>query len=78
MADSRETAISVKLMLERSRNGCRGRGPRLLFEFYVCGVPWETFSEKERWLMRKVERKFRRQLIETGFLPDPDRNGFHR
>lgn len=67
--NSRERALDVKKFLESSRNGCRGKGPRLLFQFYIGGATWEAFSPTERWLMRKVEKKFRAQLITAGFLP---------
>ena len=78
MRDSRETAISVKTMLERSQNGSRGRGPKLLVRLYLGSEPWEVFTDRQKYDIRKTERLFRRQLIEAGFLPDPDRNGFPR
>ena len=72
MRDSRETAISVKIMLERSANGCRGRGPRLLVRLYLGSEPWDCFTDREKRLIRKTERRFRRELVAAGFLPDPD------
>ena len=69
--DSFETAISVKTMLERSRNGCKGRGPHLLVRAYLGSEPWEAFTDRQKHLIRKTERKFRRQLIDAGFLDPP-------
>jgi hypothetical protein len=69
--DSWETAIDVKTMLENSSNGCRGRGPLLLVRIDLGGEPWEVFTDKQKFLIRKTERKFRRQLIAAGFIPPP-------
>ena len=68
--DSKEVAISVKILLERSANGCGGRGPRLLVRLYLGGEPWEVFTESEKYLIRKTERRFRAALRKAGFLPE--------
>ena len=73
LRDSRETAISVKMMLERSQNGSRGRGPKLLVRFYLGQEPWEVFTDRQKHDIRKTERLFRRELVTAGFLTDPDR-----
>jgi hypothetical protein len=74
LRDSKETALSVKILLERSANGCGGQGPRLLVRLYLGNEPWECFTESEKHLIRKTERRFRRALREAGFLPkDGDR-----
>jgi len=71
LRDSRETALTVKLALERSANGCGGRGPRLLVRLYLGNEPWECFTDSEKHLIRKTERRFRAALIAAQFLPDP-------
>ena len=70
--DAWETAISVKTMLERSQNGCRGRGPLLLARFYLGAEPWEVFTDKQKYLIRKTERRFRAELVAAGFLPSKE------
>jgi hypothetical protein len=78
MRDSRETAISIKMLLERSQNGCRGRGPKLLVRLYLGSEPWQVFTDRQKHDIRKTERLFRKQLIAAGFLADPDQHGFSR
>lgn len=70
LRDSKETALSIKIMLERSANGCGGLGPRLLVRLYLGREPWEVFTESEKHLIRKTERRFRAELRRAGFLPD--------
>ena len=72
LRDSKETALSIKILLERSANGCGGRGPRLLVRLYLGGEPWEVFTDSEKHLIRITERRFRRELQAAGFLPIPE------
>ena len=75
MRDSRETAISVKMLLERSANGCGGRGPRLLVEYYLSERSWFEYTESEQLLLAKTARRFAKGLRAAGFLPDDLRPG---
>ena len=68
LRDSRETALTVKLALERSANGCGGQGPRLLVRLYLGSEPWECFTDLEKYYIRRTERRFRAALIASGFL----------
>ena len=70
MRDSRETAISIKMLLERSANGCGGRGPRLLVEYYLSERSWFEYTESEQYLLAKTARRFARGLRAAGFLED--------
>jgi len=69
VADTRETAISIINLLERSANGDGGAG--LVFDFYTRDISWYAYSERERWIMNRTIRIFRKNLIDAGFLPDP-------
>ncbi len=71
MTDSRETALSVKMLLEKSRNGYGGRGVRLLVRLYLGEEPWECFTESQKYAIRKTERRFRHELVSAGFLDPP-------
>ena len=73
LRDSKETALSIKILLERSANGCGGRGPRLLVRLYLGSEPWEVFTDSEKHLIRKTERRFRRELQAVGFLPKEEK-----
>jgi len=66
--DRRETAISVKMALDRATDG-NGAG-NLLLDLYVREVSWYAFTENERWILEKTIRRFRRELVAAGFLPD--------
>lgn len=68
--DRRETAISVKMALDRATDG-NGAG-KLLMDFYVHEVAWYAFTENERWHLERAIRRFRAELVRVGFLP-PDR-----
>ena len=68
MSDRRETAISVKMALERATDG-NGAG-NLLMQLYVEEASWYSFTDNERWIMEKAIRRFRRELQAAGFLPD--------
>ena len=68
--DRKETALSVKMMLERATHG-NGAG-RLVMDFYVNDVAWGSFTPAEQWHLSRAIRRFRAELIRNGFLP-PDR-----
>ncbi|MHB1025780.1 MAG: hypothetical protein ACYC24_08760 [Desulfobacteria bacterium] len=68
MSDRRETAISVKMALDRATDG-NGTG-KLLLDFYVREIPWFVFSEVERQTLSRIIKRFRRELQAAGFLPD--------
>jgi hypothetical protein len=61
-------SYSIINLLERSSNGDGGAG--LVFDFYTRDIPWYAYSEKERWIMNRTIRVFRKNLIDAGFLPD--------
>jgi len=73
MNDSRETALSVKIMAERASAKCSGNGVgyALLMRFYAGDASWWTFTEPEQFILRKTIRHFSKALREAGFLPDP-------
>lgn len=68
MNDRRETAISVKMALDRATDG-NGAG-KLLMQFYVEEASWWSFTEPEQAILRKTIRNFSKALREAGFLPD--------
>ena len=70
LRNSREAALSVKMLLEKVCNG-NGAG-KLLVDYFVEEMSWWTFSENERWIIEKTARAFARALRETGFLPIPE------
>ena len=72
MRDSKETALSVKMILERVTNG-NGAG-RLVVAYYVDEVSWHSFTPSEQWIMRKTLRAFRTELIRSGLIADPDQH----
>lgn len=72
LSDRRETALSVRIILERAskettRNGV---GVELLRRFYIGEASWWTFTEPEQAILRKTIRHFSGALREAGFLPD--------
>jgi len=67
MRDSRETALSVKMILEKVCNG-NGAG-RLLVDFFVDEMSWWSFTESERWIIEETARRFAKALKEAGFIP---------
>jgi len=73
VSDRRETAISVKMALDRATDG-NGAG-KLLTDFYVNEMSWYSFTDNERWIMEKAIRRFRRELIQAGFLPEETQDG---
>ncbi len=64
--DSRETAISIIRLAERSANG--NRGASLLFAYYVEDVSWHSFTPKEQTIIKITARTFAKALREAGFL----------
>jgi len=71
MSDRRETAISVKMALDRATDG-NGAG-KLLADFYVREVSWYAFAEPEQAILRKASRRFADELRRTGFLPPEEK-----
>ena len=71
MNDSRETALSVKIMAERASHAVCGNGVgyALLMRFYAGDASWWSFTEPEQFILRKTIRHFARALREAGFLP---------
>lgn len=71
--DSWETAIDVLVLAERaSHRVCRnGVGLKLMIRRFVNGEPREAFSTRQRSLLRRTVKEFRRGLQEVGFIP-PD------
>ena len=67
LRDSKETALSVKLILERITNG-NGAG-KLLVDYYVHEASWWSFTGPEQAILRKTARRFRQALAAAGFLP---------
>ncbi|HEX9849266.1 hypothetical protein [Candidatus Deferrimicrobium sp.] len=74
MNDSRETALSVKIMAERASHAVCGNGVgyKLLLDYYAGEVSWWSFTEPEQAILRKTIRHFSKALREAGFLPDDD------
>ena len=72
MNDSRETALSVKIMAERASAKCSGNGVgyALMTRFYAGDASWWTFTEPEQFILRKTIREFSKALREAGFLLD--------
>ncbi len=64
--DSRETAISIIRLLERSANGNGGAG--LLFSFYVDDAPWPSFTQEEQAVIVITARTFAKALRDAGFI----------
>jgi len=67
MRDSRETALSVKRILEKVTNG--NGAEKLLVDYYVREASWWSFTEPEQAIIRKTTRCFAKGLREAGFLP---------
>jgi hypothetical protein len=66
-ADSRETALSIKLILEKTCNGTA----ELLVRHYILEESFWSMTEHEQYLFRRGARAFRKALVDAGFLP-PD------
>lgn len=69
--DSRETALSVKILAEKASRTCtsNGVGYELLMDFYVREASWWSFSEKEQRIIEKTARAFAKALREAELLP---------
>jgi hypothetical protein len=67
-SNRREAAISIIRLLEKSANG--NGGASLVFDFYVNDCSWYSFTAREKWLIRKVEKDFRCRLCAAAFI-DP-------
>ena len=69
--DSRESALSVKIALERASAACtkNGVGIELLMDLHVREASWYSFTKREQHLIRRVERDFRCRLCAADFLP---------
>lgn len=74
MRDSRESALSVRILFERAATGGNGVG-KLVADFFLNEQSWYSYSETERYHMEKLIRRFARLLRETGFLPARDAQG---
>ena len=68
--DSRETALSVKIIAERASKKCssNGLGYELLMDFFVREASWWSFSEREQRIIEKTAAHFRRELVAAGFI----------
>lgn len=69
MNDRRESAIDITNALDRATDG-NGAG-KLIMEFYIREMSWYSFSDSDRWRMERAIKRFRRELIASGYLPDP-------
>jgi hypothetical protein len=67
---SREEALSVKIIAERASRECtsNGVGLALMTAFFLEEVSWYSLTENERWQLDKTIRRFRRGLVEAGFI----------
>lgn len=72
LRDSRETALDVKILLERASASCtrNGVGCKLLVRYYVVEAPWRSFSNREQRFIKKTARAFAEGLRREGFLPE--------
>jgi hypothetical protein len=66
--ESRETALSVKMILEKVTNG-NGAG-KLLVDFYVNEISFYDFTPSEQWILEKTGQASAMALREAGFLPE--------
>jgi hypothetical protein len=73
--DSRETALDVKIILERSgaAGSRKGTGALLLASYYVGDAPWSSFSDREKRTIRKAARAFQCALCIVDFVRPCDR-----
>ncbi len=72
LSDSRETALSVKIMAERASAACtkNGLGLELLVDYYVREASWRSFTAREKRVIKKTAAKFADALREARFLPE--------
>jgi hypothetical protein len=68
--DSRESALSIKILAERASKECssNGLGYELLMDFFAREASWWSFSETEQRIISKTARAFAKALREAGFL----------
>ena len=71
LRNSGETALDVKIMLERASAKCsrNGVGYELLVDYYVREASWHSFTQTEQRAIRKTALRFTEALREAGFLP---------
>lgn len=71
--NSRESAISVLTLAERASHSVSGNGIgyALMMQFYQGEAFWYSFTPNEQYILERCIRRFRRELIQAGFLPDP-------
>ena len=70
-ADSRELALSVKLILEKSCNGTA----ELLVRHYVLEESFWSMTEHEQYRFRQGARAFRKALQDAKLIPDDPKDG---
>jgi len=63
-----ENAISIIRILTQSANG--NGGAPLLFDFYVQGERWHSFTVRVRKIIAVTARRFAKGLREARFPPD--------
>ncbi len=70
LRSSRETALSVKILLERASAACtrNGVGYELLIRFYVMDESWHFFPPHEQRIIAKTAQAFSKALRECGFI----------
>jgi len=72
--DSREVALSVKILAEKASHKVCGNGVgfKLLMDFYVAEMFWHSFTGPEQAIIHRMQQDFAERLVAAGFLP-PDR-----
>jgi hypothetical protein len=70
MRDSRESALSVKILAERASKKCSGNGfgYELMEDFYLREASWWSFTETEQAIITRTARAFRCSLCAERFL----------
>jgi hypothetical protein len=68
--DSRETALSVKILTEKASKACsrNGDGYELLMDFYVREASWYSFTPAERDTISRTAKAFRCYLCAERFV----------
>ena len=67
LRDSRETALSVVMILERITQG--NGAAKLLAEYYGGDMSWWSFTESEQEVIRRTTKRFVKELRRCGFMP---------
>lgn len=77
LRDSRETALSVKILAEQASAKCTGNGVgvALLRRYYLEGACLEDFTEAEKTAFTKTAAELSRRLIKAGFIEKKVRIG---